>query len=60
MLKTVQWMREDYLDSVEQNALMLKAEIGYASQRAIIENIESLDEAKPRKSLLEKIRGGSD
>ena len=57
-LKTVAWVREDFFDSVEQNALSMKVELGYATQRAIVDNLESLDETGPRKSLLSRIRGG--
>ena len=57
-LKTVAWVREDYFDCIEQNALSMKAELGYSTQRAIVDNLESLDETGPRKSLLARIKGG--
>jgi len=55
---TIDWMREDYFDCVEQTALMLKPEMGFAAQRAIIDNFESLDEMPSRKNLLGQIKGG--
>ena len=55
--KTIDWVREDYYDSVEQNTLMLKPELGFASQRAIVDNFESLEDSLTRKSMLGKIKG---
>ena len=57
--KTVQWVREDLEDSLEQNALCMKVELGYATQRAIVDNLESLDETGPRRSLFDRIKGGN-
>jgi hypothetical protein len=57
--KTVHWVKEDLSDSLEQNALCMKVELGYATQRAIVDNLESLDETGPRKSLFERIKGGN-
>jgi hypothetical protein len=51
-------MKEDYMDSLDQNFIMLTRELGFATQNAIVENLESLDEAPSRQNLLQKLRGG--
>ena len=54
--KTINWVREEYFEGIEQNLLSLKPELGFATQRAIVDNLDSLDETPSRKSLLDRIK----
>lgn len=53
---TYDWVREDYYDSIEQNMLKLKSEIGFATQRAIEENLQDLEKSTLHMSLWDKLK----